>query len=420
MAVTQTNSLWLQSEKVRPKLEGWLPKFKSLIFTKIDNKQVEKVSERDYRIPYKTTAGGKVRTYDPNMGAVGRGSSATGGVLISTFFPLSLAFELSELETLATESKEQAVASKFKMAMADAMPEFALYLDKFWHRGNGTADLAVATAHTTSGGNSVYTLDSSFGVAALRRGMQVRVQASNRTTYRTINTTLTETYIVAVDYDNNKVTLNGTVDSAAATDVLILAGTSGNNPVGMKGLPYYNSYATSGSTLGLDRSTEYEVITPNVNAAGGLTNGHGVQLLGKMLKRRGTGQFPNNIFGCMSFEVYKQLYDQVQLIQRIDLGGDGAKMVDTAGKQKMEFSWCGVPHYIDVNQDTTRVDWVAPAVWGWSSMKPMSFYEVGNTRFFPIYATDGSPAAGLWFALTVHRDSWCADPAQGGVIYGIS
>jgi hypothetical protein len=59
MAVTATNTLWLQSEKVRPKLEGWLPKFKSLIFTKIDNKNVEKVSERDYRIPFKTTAGGK-------------------------------------------------------------------------------------------------------------------------------------------------------------------------------------------------------------------------------------------------------------------------------------------------------------------------------------------------------------------------
>ncbi len=419
MAITQSNALFLQSEKIRPKLEGWLPKFKSLIFTKIDNKNVDKVSERDYRIPYKLTAGGKIRTYDPNMGALGRGSSATGGVLVSTFFPLSLAFELNELEMLATDSKEQAIQSKFRMAMADAMPEFALYLDKFWHRGNGTADLAVATAHTTSGSDSVYTLASTFGVASLRRGMPVRVQATNRTTYRTINTTLTETYIKAIDWDNNKVTLNGTVDSAAADDVLILAGTSGNNPSGMKGLPYFNSYATSGSTLGLDRSTEPEVVTPNINANGGLTNAHGVQLLGKMLKRRG-GSFPTNIFGTMSFEVWKQLYDQVQLMQRIDISSEGAKMVDTAGKPGTEFKWCGVTHYIDVNQDTTRVDWIAPNVWGWSSLKPMSFYEVDKARFFPIYATDGSPAAGLWFALTVHRDSWCADPAQGGVIYGIS
>jgi hypothetical protein len=340
-------------------------------------------------------------------------------VLVSTFFPLSLAFELSELETLATDSKEQAVASKFKMAMADAMPEFALYLDKFWHRGNGTADLAVATAHATSGSDSVYTLASTYGVAALRRGMPVRVQATNRTTYRTINTSLTETYIKAIDFETNKVTLNGTVDSAANDDVLILAGSSGNNPIGMKGLPYFNSYATSGTTLGLDRSTELEIVTPSVNAAGGLTNSHGIQLLGKMMKRRG-GTFPTNIFGTMAFEVFRQLYDQVQLMQRIDIGGEGAKMVDTAGNLKMEFKWCGVQHYIDVNQDTTRVDWVAPSVWGWSSMKPMSFYEVGNTRFFPIYAADGSPAAGLWFALTVHRDSWCADPAQGGVVYGIS
>lgn len=419
MAVTATNALWLESEKVRPKLESWLPKFKSLIFTKIDNKNVEKVSERDYRIPYKTTAGGKIRTYDPNMGAVGRGSSATGGVLISTFFPLSLSFELSELETLATESKEQAVASKFKMAMADAMPEFALYLDKFWHRGNGTADLAVATAHTTSGSDSVYTLATSYGVAALRRGMPVRVQATDRTTYRTIGSGITETVIKSVDYDNGKVTLTGTVDSAAATDVLILAGSTGNNPVGMKGLPYFNNYATSGATLGVDRAVEAEIITPSVNAGGGITNTHGTQLLGKMLKRRG-GSFPTNIFGAMSFEVFQQLHAQVQLIQQINLGSSSAKMVDTAGKMPTQFDWCGVNHFIDVNQDTTRVDWVAPSVWGWASMKPMSFYEVGNTRFFPIYATDGSPAAGLWFSLTVHRDSWCADPAQGGVIYGIS
>jgi len=41
-------------------------------------------------------------------------------------------------------------------------------------------------------------------------------------------------------------------------------------------------------------------------------------------------------------------------------------------------------------------------------------------RCFPIYASDGWPAAGLWFGLTIHRDSFCVDPASGGIIYGIS
>lgn len=146
MAVTASSTasaLFLQSEKIRPQLENWLPKFKSRIYTKIANKNVEKMSERDYRIPYLLTNGGKVGTYDPNMGGLGRGSSATGGYMVSTWFPLRLNFELSELETIATEDKEKAIKSKFKMAMASAMPEFALYLDKFWNRRRQTSPAAL-------------------------------------------------------------------------------------------------------------------------------------------------------------------------------------------------------------------------------------------------------------------------------------
>ncbi|MGC4052880.1 MAG: hypothetical protein QM757_26430 [Paludibaculum sp.] len=419
--VTQTNTLWAQSEKVRPKLEAWLPSFKSRIFSKIKDKNVEKVSERDYRIPFKTSTGGKEGTYDPNMGAFGRGSSATGGVLISTFFPFRINFELSELETVATEDKEKAVASKFKMAMADAMPTFAKALDKWWHRGDGTAVVGQALAHATVNGatQSQYTLDANFGVATVRVGMPVRIMNTAMNAYKTIGGAATETTVLQVDWDARTVTLSGVVDAAAATDKLVMAGSTGNSPQGMKGLPYYNNYATSGSTLGLDRALQNEIITPSVNANGGISNTHGIQLLGKKLKLR-DGDFPTGLFGVSSVEVYQQIVEQVMTLQRIDVQGETAKMKDTAPSVRTEYQWCGVQHYVDVYQDMTRVDWVDPGPWGWSSMAPMSFYEVGGQRFFPLYGTDGSPAAGLWFAMRVMRDCWCADPRSGGVIYGIS
>ena len=127
------------------------------------------------------------------------------------------------------------------------MKSFLIHMEKLWHTQAGTALLATASAHTTwsSGTKSVFTVDS---VKGLRLGQPVRVMVNNQSTYRTLSTSYTEATIVTIDTANKYVYLNRLVDSGASNDVLVLGGVSGATPTGMRGLQYWNSYATTGTT----------------------------------------------------------------------------------------------------------------------------------------------------------------------------
>lgn len=411
-----TNTLFMQSEVVRPKLQRWLESFK-VASNLIDKGEVQQVGERDYRIPVELTPGGRYGTYDKNFGDMNRGSSLGGNVLISTFFSTRINFELSMLKIAATAKKEIAVKSAFKDAIGKGMPEFAIYEDMSFHT-DGTAVAGTATAVTTVSGQTVYTLDANMGIQRMRRGMYLTVYNAAFTVILAANL-----FIVSIDYPNKKITMSGTVPGAGATDVLCfdgVTGTTGSAPTWKKGLYYFNSSATSGFLLGIDRATEPETIANNVNVAGVVGPLDGLKLLDNMGQRRGL--LPEDLQGLANTSQRAQIYTE-QVANSEWLLTPGSKVAPSdqlPDARKGKFPFAGITHNLDYRQDRSRIDWISPSTWGKAQLAPMDYFEIGGQRFFQISGASGAPAAGLWFSLTLDQDFYCVDPGSNGFLYGLT
>ena len=91
-----SNTLWQQSEVVRTKLFPFWAEADFMVLSDFINKgEVEIVGERDYRIPFKITFGGRMGHYDNQLGDMGRGSSPQGNVMLQSFYSMRLNFERS-------------------------------------------------------------------------------------------------------------------------------------------------------------------------------------------------------------------------------------------------------------------------------------------------------------------------------------
>lgn len=407
-AYSTTDMLFMESEKIYPKLQEWVNRFDTPA-NLIPKRDVQMVSERDFRVPAVTDDPGREGTYDPNFGEIGRGQNLKGAVMISTFYPLRMAFELSQLSVDSTNTSEQAVKSTFKYVMGRAIPGFAAFQNRVFFN-DGTPVLANAIAQATVSGNTQYTVDTTFGARRLRRGQFIVPYDS------TLTTALVTTRIKAIDYKNRLVTMTGTVTSASNTDALCFEGVSGASPTGPQGLYYWNSSATTGTTAGVNRATEPEVRSNSVSGAGGLNYILGLNLFHQMLERRGTASL-DGLVGISGLPQHAAAVGQVMNIQRIDIQGATAEMKDLIPKVQTQFPLAGVSHKVVPFQDATRLDWISPQeTWGVARLHDVKYFEVGGQRFFPIYGTQGSPSAGLWFAMIANQNWFCANPGGNGFI----
>lgn len=412
-----SNYLYKQSETVRQKMLPFWGQTKYGVVTDIIERQgeEERINERDFRIPVDTEPGGRPGAYNPAGGDMGRGSAPKGNVMIGSYFSLRLNYEIDFLSRKATENKPGGTAGKppFATMVADAMENFADYIDRFFH-SDGTAVLATATSHAVVSGKSVYTMDSLNGVNLLRRGQYVIVYSNDLSTQRDATR-----FIEAIDYNAKTVRLSGTVAGATTTDKITFEGVTGASPTGLRGLYYWVSTATSGTTAGIDRAVELEMIANGQTAAAGLNHEIGMRQLDRLLLRY--RNLPDFV-GLCNVNPRAQIFKDVISLQNFDISG-GAKQIDRLPKQfqdpKRSFQWCGVPHMIDANEDQTRIDWLVPKLWGRALLDKMRFYEVGNDRFFPLYGASGAPAAALWFGLTVDLDYYCIQPGMQAVINNI-
>jgi hypothetical protein len=408
-----TDYLFQQSEVVAKRMPEYFGRF-NVASNFVKKGAVERIGERDFRVPFLTQEGGRVGTYNPDGGALGRGTASKGGVLIGTYFSLRLNFELTELAVEATSSKRVAQFNAFKRAMKAGFPEFAQYVDKFWH-SDGSAVLGTATAQATVSSKTVYTMDLIQGVQHVRRGMPVIVYQNDLSAWRDSGTSF---IIEQIDYDARKVYLDATVAAAAANDKLVFEGVSGASPAGLKGLYYFNDYSTSGTTLGINRATEWEIVANSVDAGGVPTHTKALQLSHKIMKRR--GEMPKGQIGFVAPEQQANIYDQVMNIANYDLSRGSVKDDLVPGADN-KFKFGGMPMFLDIHQRTDRIDVIQKSSWLRARLTDVKFYEVGGQRFFQLYdSSTGSPAASIWFGLVLHEDYVCDNPGQQGVIYGCS
>lgn len=414
-----SNTLWQQSEKVRTKLfPSWMEMDFNVLTDFVSKGEVEIVGERDYRIPFKTTFGGRLGHYDNQLGDMGRGSSPTGNVMFQSFYSLRLNFEFDKMQIKATTNKSIAVQNPFLQCIADGYKEFELLKDKIYHQ-NGTALLATSNAHSSGTGVSVYTMTNAFGTQLLRRGQFYTIYDSTFTTIKSAGVL----WATQLNTQARTLTLSGVVPGAAAGDLIAFEGVSGASPAGPRGLKYWVSNATSGTTAGIDRSLENQIIAKSVDGTDGFTTEAVMALHDRIYMDR--GEVPT-LMGIAAPAQRAFAYTNMQAIQQSLVEGGQAATYDRLPKLKGKesFTWGGVPHYVDIHQDATVVPYIVPPEWGRARLAPPGFFETdgksgSDARFIQLYAASGAPAAGVWFGLTCDDDLYNINPGQQGMIYNL-
>jgi hypothetical protein len=384
----------------------------------INKGEVEIVGERDYRIPFKKTFGGRMGHYDNQLGDMGRGSSPTGDVMLQSFFSMRLNFEFDQLQIKATTNKKVSIQNPFLQCIADGVREFELLWDKVIH-GNGTAVLATSNGYSTASGTSVYTMTNAFGTQLLRRGQFYTIYDSTLTTIKSAGVL----YASQINTQARTLALSGIVPGGAAGDLICFEGVSGANPAGPRALKYWISNAQSGVTAGIDRSLENQIVSKSVDGTNGLTTEAVMALYDRILMDR--GEVPN-LLGLAAPAQRAYAYSQMIAIQMALVEGSKANVFDRMPKLKGKkfFMWGDVPHYIDIHQDATVVPYINPSDWGRARLAPTGFFETPgksgqDARFIQLMGASGGPAAGVWFGLTKDDDLYCTNPGEQGLIYNL-
>jgi hypothetical protein len=99
--------------------------------------------------------------------------------------------------------------------------------------------------------------------------------------------------VTKVDEENKQIIIaGGVITGIVAGDKIVQSGLSGANPVGIFGLPYHHNSASTGTWLGLDRSTYPEIRANRITASGSLALSHPRRALNKIGERLGLENGP--------------------------------------------------------------------------------------------------------------------------------
>jgi hypothetical protein len=412
-----SNTLWQQSEMVRKKkFPQWFLKDFGVLTDFVQKGEVQRVGERDYRIPFQTTPGGRTGHYDPQLGDMGRGSSPTGNVMTQSFFSIRHNYEFDQLQIAATESRDVAVQNPFLDCVATGIQEMELQWDKYIHQ-NGTALLATTIGYSNSSGQSVYTLDNNFGAQLLRRGQFYNIYDSTFTTLKAagifwaqqVNTTNPRT-----------VTFNGTIPNAASGDLITFEGVSGASPAGPRGVQYWISNATSGTTGGINRAQESQIISKYADGTNGLSVEAVMALYDRIFLDRGVVP---NLMGIAAPAQRAYAYSQMIALQMKLIEGAQMEVFDKLPKLKGKpsFLWGGIPHYVDIFQTQTIVHYMVGSDFGRARLRTPGWFQTpgksgADGRFVQLMGSSGGPSAGVWFGFTKDEDLYCLDPGHAGLI----
>lgn len=373
---------------------------------------VEIVSNRDMRIPLELKPGGKFGYYNPEGGDLGRGSGPTIDKAVISTVHFKMGVEWTKLAEMASDSPKKAVINYFRHLLAKAMPEFRRNVDSAcMTAGNGVLanPSAVSIAGGTAGGDrwTVPATDG-FGVRLLREGADVGVFDSALAVKRG------EVEINYYDGPGRIVDTFPSIAAALATDKLVTSGLSAP-PVGLLGVPYHHSNASTGTWLGFSRVTTPQIRANRVNAAGAFALPFARLAVNKIGDRVGKKQMGNVV--AWTHPCQKDAYEQVgQLVSVIQ---------KQASDQKLNmyfdgFQLAGAPVEESYSWDKTRIDFVNKSLWGRAEMHPAGYYTVDGQRIFPIRGASGGLAAAMIFYLIASFNLYLSNPAMGSYIDGLT
>lgn len=410
MALTNTQTVALQLEKVRKKLPI-LYERGDVLFNIIEKRDVEKVSTRTARIPLQVQPGGAFGYASLDGGDMGRGDGTVYDVAQITPVGLRFAVEITKLVEYATNSSDKAVGDVAKKNVADAMKQFRRDLDAQLQ----TAGNAVMATVLSIGGSPVFTLNSTpFGARLVRENQVLQVYDATLTTNRgTVKVTqrqqglgLTQSVTLAA----------GTCPLANIqnTDVLLPDGLSGASPVGLYGIPYHHNTSASGTWMGISRSNVYtQADLVNANSAG----------FALPFVRLAKHKIMQNL-GIEEADALKSLRwygHPAQQAAYHEIAFSVAMLNKTGADQSFDLMFGsetigGIKPIWNSHADQTRLDLLNLETWGRVEWKEIDYLEIGGQTVFPVYGASGGIAAAYLFYLICGQQYFVDNPrAVGGI-----
>jgi len=401
MALVESQVTALELERVIPKIRVLFER-DDKFFSNIKKRDVEKISNRQMRIPLELRPGGSFQYFNADGGDLGRGGGPTFDKAVLTSVFVSENIEYTKLSQWATDDERKAITNSVRRLTATALDELRRQLDaQMMQAGNGV--IGTITTVAVAAGVDTYTMTTDgFGANLIRFGQTVQVFDTTLATNRGSGT------VTFYDKENKTISVTPAIAGAVATDLIVTAGIS--SPLSLPalyGVPYHHSNASTGTWLGFSRATTPEIRANRVNA--------GNAALSLPLPRLAINKIGNRIGIDNSFSpkawmhpAQKQAYESIgQLVsiihkqakeEALDLYFDSMQMA-------------GAPVVPSYQWDKKRIDFVTDDVWGRGEILPLGFYTTDSRKIFEIRGASGGVAAADIFYMVVGMQTFVNNPA---------
>lgn len=405
MAVTESQVNALELERVIPKIRVAFER-DDKFYSNIAKRDVEKISNRQMRVPLELRPGGSFSYFDADGGDLGRGGGPTWDKAVLNCVFLNEAIEYTKLTDWSTDGDRKAITSAVRKLTATALLELRRQLDAQMMQ-DGSGVIGDVDSDTPAGGSNVITMDSNFGARLVRYGQTVQVFDTTLATNRGSGT------VTGWDVENKIVTITPEITGVTGGDKLVTAGISSPTSYpALFGVPYHHSASSTGTWLGFSRSATPEIRSNRVNA-----NSDPLSLplprlaINKIGNRVGIDNDFKPVAWCHPAQ--KQAYEEIgQLVSVIHKQAKEEALDMYFDKMQM----AGAPVMPSFNWNTTRIDFVNNDVWGRAEILPIGFYKTDGRNIFEIRGASGGVATADIFYMVVGMQTFVANPAATAYI----
>jgi len=402
MAVVESQVAGLELERVIPKIRVLFER-DDKFYSNIKKRDVEKISNRQMRVPLELRPGGSFQYFNADGGDLGRGGGPTFDKAVLTSVFVSENIEYTKLTEWATDDERKAVTNGVRRLTATALDELRRQLDaQMMQSGDGV--IGVISAVSTAGGVDTYTLGTDgFGARLMRYGQTVQVFDTALGVLRGSGV------ITKWDVENKSIDVTPAVAATIATDKLVTNGIVTPTALpALYGVPYHHSNASTGTWLGFSRSATPEIRANRVN---GLNTALTLPLPRLAMNKIGNRVGIDNTFKPTAWlhpcqkQAYEEIGQLVSIIHKLPKEeslnmyfGDGMQMAGASLRDS--FNW-----------DKTRIDFIVDEVWGRGEILPIGFYTTDGRRIFEIRGPSGGVATADIFYMVVGMQTFVTNPA---------
>lgn len=401
MALVESQVTALELERVIPKIRVLFER-DDKFFANIKKRDVEKISNRQMRVPLELRPGGSFQYFNPDGGDLGRGGGPTFDKAVLTCVFVSENIEYTKLAQWSTDDDRKSIVNGVRRLTATALDELRRQLDaQMMQAGDGV--IGTVTTDTPAGGSNVITLTTDgFGARLMRFGQTVQVFDATLAVNRGSGV------ITNWDVEGKTISITPQIAGVVATDKIVTNGiTAPTSLPALFGVPYHHSNASTGTWLGFSRSTTPEIRANRVNAASAALT---LPLPRLAINKIGNRVGLDNDFNPKAWmhPAQKAAYEEI---------GQLVSIIHKAPKEEglnMYFDsmqLAGAPVTCSYNWDRTRIDFVTDSVWGRGEILPIGFYTTDGRNIFEIRGPSGGVATAEIFYMVVGMQTFVSNPA---------